>query len=99
MSGGMAQEYPNLTAEMAFENNRIIAQTMTSEPNDWAGEHSHDGNQLVVVLKGGTMIYRENGVDTEVTYADGEVFWIDAVAAHDHAPKDAPIEAVIITVK
>ncbi len=99
MGGGMAQEYPNIMPALAFENDRIIGQTMTSEPDDWAGEHSHDGNQLVVVLRGGTMIYRENGEETEVTYADGEVFWIDAVAAHDHAPKDAAIEAVIITVK
>ena len=60
---------------------RALAQQIVSEPGQWTGEHSHDGNQLVVVVKGGTMVYREGGEETEVTYADGEVFWVYAVAA------------------
>lgn len=94
-----AQEYPNVTPDVAFENDRIVAQRFTSEPGAWTGEHSHAGNQLVVVLKGGTMTYREGGEETEVTYADGQVFWVDAVEAHDHAAKDTAIDAVLITLK
>jgi quercetin dioxygenase-like cupin family protein len=94
-----AQAYPNVTPDVAFDNDRLVAQRLSIEPGSWAGEHSHAGNQLVVVLKGGTMVYREGGEDTEVTYADGEVFWIDAVEAHDHTAKDAPVDAVLITLK
>jgi len=97
--GGMAQTYPNATPTVAFENDRAVAQRFTSEPGVWTGEHSHAGNQLVVVLKGGTIIYREAGQETEVTYTDGQVFWIDAVAAHDHASKDTGLDAVVITLK
>ena len=99
MGSGTAQAYPTTTPDVVFENDRLIVQLFTAEPDAWVGEHSHDGNQLVVVLRGGTMTYREGGEDTDVIYGNGEVFWIDAVAAHDHAAKDTPLEALLITLK
>ncbi len=96
---GQPQVYPNIPAPMLFENDEIIAQSWTSEPGVWAGEHSHMGNQLVVVVKGGTILYREGGVETPVTYQDGDVYWIKATT-HDHSGGgDSPVEMILITVR
>ena len=96
---GQPQVYPNIPAPMLFENDEIIAQSWTSEPGVWAGEHSHMGNQLVVVVKGGTILYREGGVETAVTYQAGDVYWIKATT-HDHSGGgDSPVEMILITVR
>ncbi len=97
---GVAQTYPNLPANVVFENDRVVAQRLASEPGVWAGEHSHTGNQLVVVLKGGTQTYREGGEETSVTFEDGDVFWVEPTEAHDHATtSESPFERVLITIK
>ncbi len=58
------------------------------------------GNQLAVVVKGGTLTYREAGEETQVTYESGHVYWIDAIAAHDHtAAGDSPVEVILITMR
>ncbi len=96
---GQPQVYPNIPAPMLFENDEIIAQSWTSEPGVWAGEHSHMGNQLAVVVKGGTILYREGGVETPVTYQEGDVYWIKATT-HDHSGGgDSPVEMILITVR
>ena len=96
---GQPQVYPNIPAPMLFENDEIIAQSWTSEPGVWAGEHSHMGNQLVVVVKGGTILYRKGGVETSVTYQAGDVYWIEATT-HDHSGGgDSPVETILITVR
>lgn len=58
MASSVRQVYPNLPAEVVFENDRVVAQKIVGEPNVWAGEHAHTGSQMVVVLKGGTVTYR-----------------------------------------
>jgi len=96
---GQPQVYPNIPAPILFKNDQIIAQRWTSEPGVWAGEHSHMGNQLVVVVKGGTILYRKGGVETSVTYQDGDVYWIEATT-HDHSGGgDSPVETILITVR
>lgn len=95
----VAQRYPAITAPTVFENDRVVAQKIVTEPGKWAGEHSHTGNQLAVVIKGGTVTYREGGTDRDVTYKDGQVYWVDAVETHDHSAKGAPVEVVLITMK
>jgi quercetin dioxygenase-like cupin family protein len=98
--GGSAQEYPNQSANVVFENDRVIVQRLTFEPGGWAGEHSHEGGQLVVVIKGGTQAYREGGEETGRTFADGDVFMVEATDAHDHAITGAEgVESILITLK
>ena len=78
------QSYPNIeNIPVVFENDKVVVQKLTFEPGDWVGEHSHDGGQLVVVLKGMTTVYKEGGKEKQVEYENGQVFWIDAVT-HDH---------------
>ncbi len=97
---GQAQVYPNIPAPVILENDEVIAQLWVSEPGVWAGEHSHMGNQLAVVVKGGTLTYREAGEETQVTYESGHVYWIGAIAAHDHtAAGDSPVEVILITMR
>jgi quercetin dioxygenase-like cupin family protein len=94
------QVYPNMPADVVFENERFLAQRLSSEPGQWAGEHSHTASQLVVVLMGGTLTYREGGMETPVTYADGDVFSIEPTEAHDHSvTSDSQFVGILITVK
>ena len=70
------QIYPNTPTEMVFSNDRVIVQRIGGEAGVWTGEHSHEGNQLAVVLKGGTQTVREGGEQTEVVYEDGQAVWV-----------------------
>ncbi len=95
----MMQEYPNSPAPVALETGHAVVQRLMSEPNQWVGEHGHAGNQLAIALDGGTMIYRQNGEETETTYTPGQPFWIEYIASHDHAAKDRASNAILITMK
>ncbi|MCZ6915500.1 MAG: cupin domain-containing protein [Gemmatimonadetes bacterium] len=98
-SEGAGQSYPNLAAPLAFENDRVVVQTISVEPDVWAGEHGHEGNQLGISIDGGTQTYRVDGEETDVTYAVGEAFWVDAIESHDHMVKEAGLSAVLVTLK
>lgn len=93
----LQQTYPNVSVEKVLENDRVLVERVAGQPGQWTGEHSHPGNQLVVILKGGTTTFREGGEEREETSKDGDVFWLDAVT-HDHAAKTAT-EALLITIK
>ena len=78
------QAYPNAgEPEVVLENDRVIVQRIDQQPGDWTGMHSHDGNQLVVVLDDLTLTYKVGDEETEESRSAGDVFWIDAVE-HDH---------------
>jgi quercetin dioxygenase-like cupin family protein len=95
-----SQNYPNRSAEVVLENDRVIAQRLIGEPGNWVGEHAHSQGQFGVVIKGGTLTYREGGEETERTYTEGEVFMVEATAAHDHAVTgDSGIESILFTLK
>jgi quercetin dioxygenase-like cupin family protein len=95
------QDYPNSPAEVVMENDRVIAQRLINEPgSEWVGEHAHPGGQLAVVIKGGTITYREGDEETDRTFTEGEVFMVEATAAHDHyVSSDSGIESILITLK
>lgn len=97
---GAKQTYPNVTADVVFENEQVIAQKLASQPNVWSGQHSHTGGQLVVVFKGGTVTYREGGQETPVTYKAGDVFAVEPTQGHDHAlTSGSALESILITMR
>lgn len=92
------QKYPNLPdVPVVLENDRVVVQEIPFQPGDWAGEHSHAGGQVVVVLDELKMIYREGGEEVERTFAKGDVFWVDPVT-HDHKALSSGT-GVLITLK
>ncbi len=92
-----AQSYPNLPPPpVLLENEKVIVQGMPTVTS-WTGAHSHQGDQLAVVLEPFTMVYLENGEEKEVSYSSGEVFWIDQIE-HDHRALDVG-RIVIVTIK
>jgi len=94
------QTYPNNTGEVVLENDRVVVQRFIVEPGQWAGEHSHPGNQIAVILKGGETTFREGGEERVEISEDGSVVWIEATEAHDHGNTgDNSIELLIITLK
>ncbi len=94
------QTYPNNTGEVVLENDRVVVQRFIVEPGQWAGDHSHPGNQILVILKGGETTFREGGEERVETSEDGSVVWIEATEAHDTGNTgDNSIEFLIITLK
>ncbi len=93
----MQQTYPASSPETVLENDHVIVQRVKGTPGQWVGEHTHAGNQLAVILKGGTTTFRAGDEERTETSKAGDVFWIDAVT-HDHAAKTAT-ELLLITIK
>ncbi len=78
------QEYPNYPdLPVLLDNDHVVVQKNAFEPGTWAGEHSHSGKQLVVILDDIELVYKEDGKERSESFKSGDVFWIDAVT-HDH---------------
>ena len=92
------QKYPDAAdPTVILDNAQVVVQRVELEPGEWVGEHSHDGNQLVVALGEMSLVYKEGGKETEKTFEVGEVMWVDAVN-HDHKALSKGT-AILVTVK
>ena len=90
--------YPNADdPAVVFDNEHVVVQKLETEAGDWVGTHTHDGNQLVVILADGKMMYKEGGKEEERVFKAGDVFWIDAVE-HDHKSLTGSA-AIVVTLK
>lgn len=97
---GMQQLYPNMEGTRVLENENVIVERFTTRPGQWAGVHAHKGNQITVILNGGTVTFRENGHERVETMEDGSVIWVEATEGHDHGNTgDTPIEMLVFTLK
>lgn len=99
------QEFPDLQLELLLENDRMIVQRAILESGQWTGVHGHPGNQVFLVIKGGTRSERRGGV-SDVSSMDlqaGSVGWLDALdqsEAHDVGNTgDTAMEIVLVTIK
>jgi oxalate decarboxylase/phosphoglucose isomerase-like protein (cupin superfamily) len=99
------QVYPNIPLELLLENDRLIVQRVQVEPGQWAGIHSHPGNQVFIHIKGGTWSGRLDGVQspTLTTRIAGSVGWMDAIplsAGHESSNTgDTTIDLIWVTLK
>jgi quercetin dioxygenase-like cupin family protein len=92
------QEFPNVTdAPVVLENDKVVVQRIEFEAGKWAGEHTHGGGQLAVVLNDTEMTYKENGKERVVSRKAGDVFWVEA-GTHDHKHSVGGT-AILITLK
>jgi len=99
------QVFPDLQPELLLENNRMIVQRVIIEPGQWTGAHGHPGNQVFLVIKGGTRSERRGGIaygESQDLQA-GAVGWLDALGpdeAHDVGNTgDTKMEIVVVTIK
>jgi L-alanine-DL-glutamate epimerase-like enolase superfamily enzyme/quercetin dioxygenase-like cupin family protein len=82
------QTFPETSAEMLLDNDRMIAQRVVLEPGQSTGVHSHAGNQVYLVIKGGDWAQA------------GSVGWLHAREEHDVSNSgDTTIEFVLVTIK
>ena len=92
------QEYPNIPdVPVLLDNDKVVVQRVDFEVGEWSGEHSHDGNQLVVILSDTGTLYKEDGKERQEFFEAGDVFWRDKIV-HDHKSIAAG-SAILITVK
>ena len=92
------QSYPNQPdSPVIFENDRIVVQKMEFPAGEWAGEHSHEGNQLAIAITGMEQLVKEGGKEMTRKLGPGDVLWIDA-GTHDHKMVKGGT-AVLVTLK
>ena len=99
------QTYPNIPLELLLENHRAIVQRVRIEPDQWTGIHARPGNQVYVVIKGGTWSERAAGVQTSssTVLQAGSVGWMDSIALSEEYELgnigDTTIDFVLVTLK
>lgn len=95
------QEYPNISMEVVFENDRMIAQRGEIAPGQWSGEHSRPGNQLYILVRGGNLSERSGGGEAQSEMLeDGAPKWLEAGEVYEFGNTgDSPIDMVLITIK
>ena len=100
-----AQQFSNISADVVFENELMIAQRIKLKPGEWSGAHSRPGNQLYIMVTGGSLSERRGGNMTETApiAEDGTPRWLDAVADSEEYEFGntgyTMIEMVLITIK
>ena len=99
------QTYPNLSPDLLLENDRMIVQRTRLDPGQWTGEHSHPGNQVYIVIKGGTWSERRGSLLTgQTTFVQaGSVGWVNSVDLGERHEVgntgETAIEFVLVTIK
>jgi len=99
------QTYPDISPELLLDNDRMIVQRVQLEPGRWTGIHGHPGNQVYIVIKGGTWSERRGGAESGQSAAmeAGSVGWVDSQdirEGHDVGNTgDSTIEFVLVTIK
>ncbi len=93
---------PNLRLDIKYENDLMIAQRTQIKPGEWSGVHNRPGNQLYVLVKGGTLSERVGGGEASVSSLneDGEAQWLNAVEGYEFGNTgDTIIDLVLVTFK
>ena len=99
------QAYPNISLELLFENDRMLAQRFQIGPGQWTGIHSRPGNQVKILIKGGKLSERRGGVQSSPSphSGDGVVGWMDSIQLSEGYEfgntGDTIIDIVIVTLK
>lgn len=99
------QELPNNSMELLLENDRLIVQRVQVEPGQWAGIHSHPGNQVLIHINGGTWSQKLDGKPSppSAPREAGSVAWMDAIdlgEQHDSGNTgDTTLDLVWVTLK
>ena len=100
-----SQSYPDVASAVEFENHRIIAQRVHLAPGQWTGPHQRPGDQVYVVVKGGSWTERrsDGSASRPEIVEDGAVGWLessDQSLGHDLGNTgDSTIEFVLVTIK
>jgi quercetin dioxygenase-like cupin family protein len=91
---GSFQTYRNGVGEMVFENDRVAVQRYVLQPGEREGTHSHPGNQLLVVIRGGQWTTGTGGKERTWNAEEGSVVWQDAVDSPDHDGRNSGTTAI-----
>jgi hypothetical protein len=93
---------PNLTFSHTFETELMIAQRVQIKPGEWSGVHDRPGNQMYLLVQGGTLSERIGGGEAKVSplNEDGEPLWLDAAKGYEFGNTgDTIIDLVLVTFK
>jgi hypothetical protein len=98
------QAFPNVETELLLANDRMIVQRVRLNPGDWTGEHGRPGNQVYVVVEGGTWAERRGSAQSDPsTWPAGAVGWLDALDSGEVYEignvGETTIEYVLVTIK
>ncbi len=95
------QEFSDFSMDVVFENDRLIAQRGEIAPGQWTGAHNRPGNQLYILVKGGTLTEQQAGKQISSTaLEDGAPKWLEAGDGYEFGNiGENTIDMVLITIK
>lgn len=92
--------YDKLQGEVLLDNPRVLVQKFVLAPGQSTGRHTHRGDQLLVMIKGGVLTSVATGRST--LWHDGRVMWQGAHAPADEGSSNqgpTPIELIWVSFK
>jgi quercetin dioxygenase-like cupin family protein len=92
--------YERLSPELLLDNPRVRVQKFSLPPGAATGRHTHTGDALLVIIKGGVLTDASSG--RSVLWHDGRVAWLAASAPPDAGARNAgntPIELIWVAIK
>lgn len=92
--------YANLRGEVLLDNPRVFVQKFIVQPGQFTGRRTHQGDQLLVFIKGGELTAHATGRST--FWREGRVVWHDAAEGADEGNTNTgatPIEMIWVTLK
>lgn len=94
------QPYANLAGEVLLDNERVVVQKFILPPGQSTGRHTHQGDQLLVFIRGGVLTSTAAGRAT--LWKDGRVVWQSATERTDEGSTNTgptPVEMICVTLK
>ena len=92
--------YEHLSGEVLLENERVRVEKFEVAPGQSTGRHTHRGDQLLVIIKGGVL--KSNASGRSVLWQDGRVQWLGSAEPADEGSTNtgaAPIELIWVSFK
>lgn len=87
-------------AKVVLDNDQVRVIELNMPPGASTGVHSHEGNQLVVFITGGTALQTgQDGVPKETARKPGEVLWSEPVKHDTKNTGKANVRTLVIELK
>lgn len=71
-------DYPAIDGELILENDQVVVQRFTIQPDQWEGIHRHPPHQLYIQLNDGDWSYKVGGSVDNFSLPAGHVSWNEA---------------------
>ena len=76
--------YPEIPGELILNNDLVIVRRFDVEPGQWSGWHTHDGNELTIMLTDQVAAVVVGDEENDASFEERDMIWTDAGVEHNH---------------